>query len=268
MAFVHGKNSQVALRDAFGTWRDMTPYASEVTVPGKAGVAETTVFGRGAKTYIGGLLEGQVTMKGFFDPTAQTGPDAILSGLLGQQAGLANGSAYGIGLAQVAQVTVQSNYGQFLFLPAGSGANTNTVIIADVVLTDYSLSAPVSGVVSYTATFNLSGAPQYGQYNGAAALTVRTSRTGATFGPTSTSATTAYTGSDQTGGPYGLQVVRAAYGDVFGQTGSASAGWLGVAGGTSTSTTGLRTGSGQASYVQTTWAPTSPGYSSLMGTTY
>lgn len=154
MAFVHGKNSVFMLRDAINTWRDMTPYVSEVTLPGKAGIAETTVFGRGAKTYIGGLLEGQLTMKGFFDPTATFGPDAVLSGLLGTQPS--------VGLTAVAQVTTTSNYGQFLLFPAGIGTAASSalpVLLGDIVLTDYSISDPVSNVVSYTATFQLSGAP-------------------------------------------------------------------------------------------------------------
>jgi len=188
MAFVHGKNSVFFLRDAGNTWQDMTPYVSEVTLPGKAGVAETSVFGRGAKTYIGGLLEGQLTVKGFFDATATTGPDAILSGLLGTQPNK--------GLTSVAQVTTQSNYGQFILCPSGL-VSTGIAALGDVVLTDYSLTDPVSGVVSYTATFNLSGAT-------AASSTMN---------------------SGTTTGAYGLQVIRAVNSVVF------STGWITSSGG-------------------------------------
>ena len=38
----------------------------------KAGVAETTVFGAGAKTYIGGLKEGTVSAKGYFGASSPT----------------------------------------------------------------------------------------------------------------------------------------------------------------------------------------------------
>jgi hypothetical protein len=189
VAFTHGKNAQVALRDASNTWRDMTPYVGEVTTPGKAGIADTTVFGKGAKTFIGGLLEGQVTMKGFFDPTATSGPDAVLAGLLGTQPTK--------GMTVVAQVTTQSNYGQFILCPAGAASSaTNLALIADVVLTDYNVSAPVTGVVAFTATFNLSGA---------------------------TTATNSLNGGTTTGA-YGLQIIRAATNVVFNTAWIASAG--------------------------------------------
>lgn len=190
MAFTHGKNAQFALRDVGGTWRDMTAYTSEVALPGKAGIAETTVFGRGAKTFIGGLLEGQLTMKGFFDPTTTSGPDAVLSGLLGSQPAK--------GLTVVAQVTAQSNYGQFILCPSGSSAGV--AALGDIVLTDYSITAPVGGVVAFTATFNLSGA---------------------------TTATDTLNGGTTTGA-YGLQVIRGAVGTVF------NAAWIAAAGGAAT----------------------------------
>lgn len=186
MSFSHGKNAQFGLRDATNTWRDMTSYVSEVTLPAKAGIAETTVFGKGAKTYIGGLLEGTMTVKGFFDPTATSGPDVVLSSLLGTQPTT--------GMTVVAQVTAQSNYGQFLLMP--SGATTGIAALGDVVITDYQVSAPVSGVVAFNATFQLSGA---------------------------TTATASMNGGTTTGA-YGLQVIRAATSVVFNTAWIASAG--------------------------------------------
>ena len=187
MAFTHGKNAVFALRDVTNTWRDMTPYVSEVGLPGKAGIAETTVFGKGAKTYIGGLLEGQMSVKGFFDPTATTGPDFVFNGLLGSQPST--------GLTVVAQVTTQSNYGQFLLFPSGVAAGVGA--LGDVVITDYSVTSPVSGVVAFTATFQLSGA---------------------------TAATSSLNGGTTTGA-YGLQVIRAP------STVILNAAWIAAAGG-------------------------------------
>lgn len=187
MAFTHGKNAQFILRDVTNTWRDMSSYVSEVTVPAKAGVAETTVYGRGAKTYIGGLLEGTLTVKGFFDPTATSGPDVVFAGLLGSQPTT--------GLTVVAQVTAQSNYGQVILFPSGS--TTGIGMIADIVVTDYQVSAPVSGVVAFNATFQLSGA---------------TPATGTLNGGTTT-------------GAYGLQVIRAA------STVILNTAWIAAAGG-------------------------------------
>ena len=190
MAFVHGKHTQIALRDVNNTWRDMTPFAGEVTLPSKAGVAETTVFGRGAKTYIGGLLEGQLTLKGYFDPQTN-GIDQVLSGLTGTQPTT--------GLTVVGAVTTQSNYGQFIFFPSGVG--TGIAAIGDVVLLDYNITAPVTGVVAVTASFNFSGAPTLPL----------------TYTAGSQSAFAAAT--------YGLQIVRAPVADVL------SVNWLVTAGG-------------------------------------
>lgn len=190
MAFTHGKNAQFGIRDITNTWRDLTPYVSEVTLPGKAGTADTTVFGKGAKTYIGGLLEGTLTLKGFFDPTATTGPDQILTALLGSQPTT--------GMTVVAQVTGQSNYGQFILMP--SGATSGVAAIGDIVMTDYSVMAPVTGVVAFTATFNLSGA---------------------------TPASNAMNGGTTTGA-YGLQVIRAQTSVVF------NTAWIAAAGGAAT----------------------------------
>lgn len=198
MAFTHGKNAVVAIRDVTNHWQDLTSATSEVTVPGKAGVAETTVFGKGAKTYIGGLLEGTVTMKGYWDSAAETGglggnysnilaPDVIFAGLLGSQPTT--------GLTVVAQVTAQSNYGQFVFFPQGPTAGVG--MIADIVMTDYQTSAPVNGVVAYNATFQLSGA---------------------------TAATASLNGGTTTGA-YGLQVIRAA------STVILNTAWIAAAGG-------------------------------------
>jgi hypothetical protein len=178
MAFVHGKNSQFALRDASNNWRDMTSYVTEVTLPAKAGTAETTVFGKGAKTYIGGLLEGTMTVKGFFDATATVGPDVVLSGLLGTQPNK--------GMTVVAQVTTQSNYGQFVLCPGGS-TGSGVTKLGDCVITDYNISDPVNNVVSFTANFELSGA---------------------------TTATATLNGGTTTGA-YGLQVITAANSVVF-----------------------------------------------------
>ena len=204
MAFTHGKKANAFIRDVNNVWNDISPYLNEVAFPGKAGIAETTVFGRGAKTYIGGLLEGQLTMKGYFDPssvaTSFTGVsnpqsmDATMSGLLGSQAGLAVGPTSGKGLAVVAQVGAQSNYGQFIFMP--SGYATGDALIADVVMTDYSVTAPVTGVVAFTATFQLSGAPILPLVY-------------------STTSSTTYAANT-----YGLQIIRAPVADVF------SANWL------------------------------------------
>jgi hypothetical protein len=226
MAFVHGKHSVFLLRDSTNVWRDMTPFLNEVTLPTKAGTAETTVFGRGAKTYISGLLEGQMTMKGFYDPNTVAGSgdsspylgsDYILAGLLGQQPA--------IGLTVVAQVAAQSNYGQFILIPAGSLTGA-TCSFGDIVMTDYNTSDPVTGVVSFTASFQLSGAP----------VTAASPTPHLTFASANQ---TAYQAS-----LYGLQILRAPAANMF------TAGWL--VGGTANTIATIPISSGGAASVVTT----------------
>lgn len=204
MAFTHGKNAQFILRDVNNRWQDLTSAVSEVTLPAKAGIAETTVFGRGAKTYIGGLLEGTMTVKGYFDPAAETGgaggnysniaaPDVVFAGLLGSQPTT--------GLTKVAQVTTQSNYGQFILFPSGSSVASGIGALGDCVITDYQVSAPVSGVVAFNATFQLSGAPTLPLVYTSASQTAYAAAT------------------------YGLQVLRAPSSDIL------SVGWIVTSGG-------------------------------------
>lgn len=148
---IHGKNSVFAVRDASNTWRDMTSYVNDVNLPAKATTADATVFGKGAKTFIGGLLEGQFSIKGFYDSTATSGPDAVFAALLGTQPTT--------GMTVVGAVTAQSNYGQFIYCPAGSATTAgNMAKWWDGVLTDYTVSAPVGNTVSFTVTGQFSGA--------------------------------------------------------------------------------------------------------------
>lgn len=151
MAFIHGKNAQFFVRDITNTWRNLTSYTGEVTLPGKSQAADTTIFGQGAKTYISGLIEGTATVKGFYDPTTTSGPDAVFAGLLGGQATT--------GFYAVAQVTSQSNNGQFQLYPNGSASAdaAHPVKVWDAVITDYQIMAPVGNVVNFTVTMNISG---------------------------------------------------------------------------------------------------------------
>lgn len=123
MAFYHGKNAKF--------WVDgweMTNYFNDFQMMAKAGTAETTVFGKGAKTFIGGLKEGTITGKGYFDPTATSGPDAVLSAALGR-----NTNAVGTFVPSA--------------LSTGSVQGTPCVTFY-AALTDYNVSAPVTGVVA------------------------------------------------------------------------------------------------------------------------
>lgn len=149
MAFIHGKGSALALRDATNTWRDVSAYLAEVSVPFKADAAETTTFGKNAKTFIAGLRDTSMTFRGYWDATATTGIDAILTGLLGT---MPTTGLYG------SSVSVN---GMVQFGPAGTGASTNGRYNMDAILTDYTIGSPVGGVVAVSGSFQISGLPTH-----------------------------------------------------------------------------------------------------------
>lgn len=124
MAFYHGKVGRLFV-DQF----ELSNYFSEYTAAAKAGIAETTVFGRGAKTFIGGLLEGQLTAKGFFDDTV-SGPDQEL--------------AKDLGFSTNTVVT---------FIPSGVSIIGTRAITSEAAETDYTITAPVNNVVGINASF-------------------------------------------------------------------------------------------------------------------
>lgn len=74
----HGKSTQVL----YGIY-DFSNFLSSVSVQQSIDEVETTTFGATAKTYIVGNREGKITGSGFYDQTATTGSDAVLSGDLG-----------------------------------------------------------------------------------------------------------------------------------------------------------------------------------------
>lgn len=150
MGFTHGKNARL--------WVDqyeLTAYFSEFTMGAKAGVAETTVFGRGAKTYIGGLKEGQISGKGFFDASSSAN-DPEMTAALGRATNMA--------------VT---------FSPTGLVAAGTRAIIAYAAETDYSVTTPVAGVVANTFTAQADSGLSTGVilYDPTTALTVTSTTT-------------------------------------------------------------------------------------------
>lgn len=101
MAFVHGKNSSLYIRDVQNKWRVISMFVNSVTFPTKIDTPETTTYGKGAKTVVPGIRDGSFQVKGYFDSSAitttgGTGPagpgiigyagiDVLLGGLMGYQ---------------------------------------------------------------------------------------------------------------------------------------------------------------------------------------
>ncbi len=153
MAFQHGKAGAVLVRDTGNTWRDLSAFLNDAQTPFKVDTAESTTFQKSAKTYLVGLRDGTVSLKGYWDPTATTGPDVVLAALVGAPptTGLYGGATSGV-------AGTVSAMGQLQYGPQGETTG-NVRYCMDVILTEYTTDTPVSGIVTFTATFQISNAP-------------------------------------------------------------------------------------------------------------
>lgn len=138
MAFQAAKDSALKLDDSGGTLRDISAYVTNVDFPQEAAPLESTVFGKAARTRIAGLKDASVSIQGNWDSTVTTGPDAILSGIVGK-------------------------IGSFEFGPEGSTTG-KVKYSGEALCTSYRVSAPVDGIVSFTAELLLDGAVTRGTF--------------------------------------------------------------------------------------------------------
>lgn len=128
MAFQHGKNTNFQINS-----KDISQYCDNVDFPEVADTAETSTFGASAKTYIPGLTDSTLAIQGKFDPTVTTGPDAVLQPLVGAAATT------------------------FIYGPYG---NTSGFVkyTGSAICTNYKITSPIGGVVTFTADFQCTGA--------------------------------------------------------------------------------------------------------------
>lgn len=137
MAIPHGMNAVIKIDDSGGTLRDLSAFVNSVEgLPGEGEVSETTTFATGVvpKTFIRGNTTSTFTIAGFYDSTATTGPDVVLSGL------------------RTSAATATFEYG-----PEG-GTTGKVRYTGEALLTRYTTSAPVGDAVSFTAEFQVTGA--------------------------------------------------------------------------------------------------------------
>lgn len=129
MAFRHGKYAQISIG---GT--EIGTFCTDLTLSVDVDTADTSTFGSSWKTALPGLIGAKVDLKGDFDPTASTGPAAVIwSAITG-----------GVPVAVVAK-------------PGGTatGQRTNTF---NAIVTGYSESSPVGGIITFTAGLLVTGA--------------------------------------------------------------------------------------------------------------
>lgn len=132
MAFRHGKNAALTVNaGALAAFLDNVDFSTDLEV------ADTTTFGATWKTSVAGVPDGKIDFSGKYDPTASTGPGAILFPLV--TAGT--------------QVTV-------LFYPGGntSGQSLYTMTNGGIV-TSYAEGSPVGGAVTFKGSIKVNVLP-------------------------------------------------------------------------------------------------------------
>ena len=134
MAFYHGKGLVLKLDNAAGTLQTLTSFVDSVDLDNSVDMGETTTAGAEDKTYVSGQAEHDLSISGKWDDTATTGISAVLSALIGLETS-----------------------STFEFGPAGSSAG-KVKHSGECFMTGYKVSAPVGGVVTFTADFKITGA--------------------------------------------------------------------------------------------------------------
>ena len=131
MAFEHGKGTVLKLDNSGGTLTDLSAYLNNVDFSRDVDTPESTVFGNDDRTYIAGLRNATISISGFWESAAL---DALVGTILGQATAL-----------------------EFEYGPGGSTAG-DIKYSGSCYCTNYSISNPVDGIVSFTADFQITGA--------------------------------------------------------------------------------------------------------------
>ena len=136
MARRQGTLAFFSLVDSGGTVRDLSTYLTSIEgLPGPVDQFDTTGLGSWAKTYIAGLKDARVSLRGFFDNVATSGPDVVFTGLHNPNP------------------PVQS---AFVYSPEGTGAGTRK-FSGNAILADYRLTSPINGPSTFAVELQKSG---------------------------------------------------------------------------------------------------------------
>ena len=132
MAFRHGKNAALTLNSvALSTFINNMDFSTDLDI------ADTTTYGATWKSGLPGIAGGTLDISGFYDPTASTGPGAVLYPLL-----LAGTAVTG------------------LFYPGGTASGQSLyTITSGCIVTSYQEGSPVGGVVTFAASIMITVAP-------------------------------------------------------------------------------------------------------------
>ena len=146
MARTHGKGSSFSIDDAGGTPRVISEAITSIDFPGTVDMAEVSGMGDAAKEYLPGLADGTITITGNWEDAATTGADTVLGALFDANGELTAGGSL-----------------DFMYGPEGA-ESTDIKYSGKCFMTGYSQSSPLGGAVTFTATFQVTGAVTRGTY--------------------------------------------------------------------------------------------------------
>lgn len=128
MAFSSGKNVTFSLNST-----SIHTFCSNISLSRNGDTLDVTTFGDSDREFIQGLRSATITLSGYFDPTASTGPDAVLDA--------AYGDADGVPFSLV-------------FGPSG----TTVTYAGNALVASYETSAAVDGLIAFSASLTTTGA--------------------------------------------------------------------------------------------------------------
>lgn len=133
MAFVHGKNTYIALSGSSlpvtGT-ADLSAYTNTSELTRTADSHDVTTYGKNSHVFSGGLKGGTATMGGIYDNSLSAGPRAIIEPAIGETVTLTRRTE-------------------------GTG-NGKPQDVVDVVITQYVETSPVADMVTWSCEMQLS----------------------------------------------------------------------------------------------------------------
>jgi hypothetical protein len=128
MAFRHGKAAALTLNT-----KDLSTFMTSMDLSIDLDSADTTTFGGTWKTSLAGIPGGKLEIAGNYDPTATTGPGAVLWAAL------------------TGAVPVRG-----LIYPGGTaGGQALWTVTSGCLVTSYTESSPVGGIVTWKASIDI-----------------------------------------------------------------------------------------------------------------
>lgn len=134
MAKGHGKDQYLAVEDSAGVvLRDLSTYIDNADFDRQVDMSESTTVGLEDKTFLPGLAGAGLECAGKFDDTAVSGPNVVLGG----------------------NIAAKARVG-FEFGPLGNAAG-KPKFSGECYVERYRVSAPLEGVVKFSATLRVDG---------------------------------------------------------------------------------------------------------------